>query len=188
MRKNIGPKSSFFPEPVCIISTYDENNIPNAMTAAWAGISDTNEIGICISKDHKTTKNILEKKCFCVSCATVDTVIQADYVGMISGNKNKNKIEECGWHTFKSCVVDAPIIEELPFTLECKLKSYDPKTGHMFGKIVDISVDSKVMTKDKVDIKKLKPVVYDSYKHTYNIVGEKIADAYKCYKKLNKTK
>lgn len=184
MRRNLTPNSAFYPEPVCIIATYDSKGNPNAMNAAWGGISDTNEIGLCLSANHLTTKNILKNKCFTVSCGTKDTCIACDYVGMVSGNKVKNKLEKCGFNTIKAAKVNAPIIEELPFALECELKSYDKKTGHLFAKIVNISVDSKVMTRGKVDIKKLQPIIFDGMNHTYNIIGEKIADAFKVYKKI----
>lgn len=184
MRKNLGPKSWFYPEPVIIVGTYDEEGNPNAMTAAWGGISDTNELGLCLSDEHKTVKNILKKRCFTASCGTKDTYVQCDYVGMLSGNKEKNKVEKCGFHTQRAEFVDAPIFDELPFALECELISYDKKTGHLFAKIVNVSVDSKVMNKGKIDIKKLQPIIYDGSNHTYNVVGEKVGCAYKDYKKI----
>lgn len=184
MRKNFGAKSWFYPEPVIIIGTYDDKGIANAMTAAWGGISDTNELGICISHDHKTTKNILNKKCFTASCGTKDTTIICDYLGMVSGNDEVNKVDKCNLHYQKSEYVDAPIFEEFPFTLECELISYDENTGHLFGKILNISVDEKVLSEDKIDINKLQPIIYDGANHTYNVIGEVVGYAYKDYKKL----
>ena len=54
MRKNFGAKAILYPMPVLIIGSYDKNGIPNAMNAAWGGISEENEISICVSDDHKT--------------------------------------------------------------------------------------------------------------------------------------
>ena len=62
MRKNFGPNPWLYPMPVLIIGSYDENNVPNAMNAAWGGISEGDEISICVSEGHKTTKNIIAKK------------------------------------------------------------------------------------------------------------------------------
>ena len=59
MRKNLGPKTYLYPMPVLIIGTYNEDGTPNAMNAAWGGISEDQEISICVSADHKTTLNIL---------------------------------------------------------------------------------------------------------------------------------
>lgn len=184
MRKNIKPKSLFFPEPVCIVGTYDDKNNPNAMNAAWGGISDTNEIHLCLSYEHKTVKNILKRKCFTVSCGTEKTVVPCDYVGMVSCNNNPSKITCSGFHAIKSSKINAPVFKELPFALECKLLSYDKKTGHTFARIVGISVDQKIITKGKIDIKKLKPIIFDGEMHRYYSIGKKVGNAFDDYKKI----
>lgn len=184
MRKNLEARSLVYPEPVLIIATYDEKKNPNAMNAAWGGVSDTNEIGICLSSDHKTTKNILKQKEFTVSFGTKDTLISCDYVGMVSGNNTKDKLKKCGFHTVKAKKVNAPIIKELPVALECKLKSYDRKTGHLFGEIVSVSVDDKVLTDGKIDINKVKPIVFDGENHGYHVIGKKVGQAFKDYQKI----
>ena len=73
-RKNLGVKPYLFPQPVMIIGTYDENGVPNAMNAAWGGISEETQISICVSEDHKTTKNILSRGAFTVSIADAENV------------------------------------------------------------------------------------------------------------------
>ena len=78
MRKNFGAKPICYPQPVFILAAYDENGIPNAMNAAWGGISEEEEISICVSPDHKTTLNILQKKAFTVSMATADQLVACD--------------------------------------------------------------------------------------------------------------
>ena len=125
MRKNLGAKAILYPMPALIIGSYDENGTPDAMNAAWGGISEETQISICVSEDHKTTKNILAKGGFTVSVADAENVVAADYVGVVSGNKVPSKIEKAGWHVIKSEFVDAPLFEELPMALECKLISYD---------------------------------------------------------------
>ena len=178
MRKSFGVKPMVYPMPVFIIGTYDENGVPNAMNAAWGGISEENEISICISEDHKTTKNLLLKGAFTVSMATADYVKQCDYVGIESGNKVENKLERCGLHTVRSEFVDAPIILELPMAVECRLKSYDPESCRLVGEIVNVSCDESVLTDGKIDPDKLKPITYDSANHTYRVVGEIVGKAF----------
>ena len=178
MRKSFGVKPMVYPMPVFIIGTYDENGVANAMNAAWGGISEENEISICISEDHKTTKNLLLKGAFTVSMATADYVKQCDYVGIESGNKVENKLERCGLHTVKSEFVDAPIILELPMAIECRLKSYDPESCRLVGEIVNVSCDESALTDGKIDPDKLKPITYDSANHTYRIVGEIVGKAF----------
>ena len=118
MRKNFGSKPACYPMPVYIIGTYGADGTPNAMNAAWGGISEEEEISLCISAGHKTTANILEKKAFTVSMATADQIAACDYVGIVSGNKVPDKFAKAGFHAEKSAFVDAPIILELPLALD----------------------------------------------------------------------
>ena len=83
MRKNFGPQTALYPMPVFIIGTYDENMVPDAMNAAWGGISEENEISICISAGHKTRYNFEKTGYFTVSIADAKNVVQADYVGKV---------------------------------------------------------------------------------------------------------
>lgn len=170
--------------PVFIVAAYGENLVPNAMNAAWGGISEENEISICISAGHKTTKNLLARGAFTVSPATVEYVAECDYVGITSGNKVENKLEVCGFHTERAESVDAPVIIELPMTLECRLKSYDESTCRLVGEIVNISADESVLTDGKVDVTKLRPITYDPMTHAYHAVGEKVGQAFSDGKKF----
>jgi flavin reductase (DIM6/NTAB) family NADH-FMN oxidoreductase RutF len=178
MRKNFGPKTWIYPMPVLIVGTYDENGNPNAMNAAWGGIYDTNQVMVCLAHEHKTTENILKRKAFTVSMATADYVKECDYVGLVSGNNEKNKLEKCGLNTFKSEFVNAPIIKELPFTLECIVKSYDANSCCLVGEIINISADETVLTNGKVDVSKLCPITYDSFSHQYYVLGSPVGNAF----------
>ena len=66
MRKNFGAKPYLYPQPVLIIGTYDEDGRPDAMNAAWGGISEETQISICLSAGHKTVKNLLKTGAFTV--------------------------------------------------------------------------------------------------------------------------
>ena len=178
MRKNFGAKPILYPQPVFIIATYGEDGTPDAMNAAWGGISEENEISMCISEDHMTTKNVLARKAFTVSMATEDYVVACDYVGIESGNKVKNKLEKAGFHTTPSEFVDAPLIDELPMAVECKLKSYDPESCRMVGEIVNVCADESVLTDGKIDPAKLRPITYDPVNHDYLVLGEKVGNAF----------
>ena len=114
MRKNFGAKAILYPMPVLIIGTYDENGKANAMNAAWGGISEETQISICIDDGHKTAKNVVKAGAFTVSIADADNVVACDYVGIVSGNKEPDKIEKAGWHVTKSEFVNAPLFDELP--------------------------------------------------------------------------
>lgn len=179
MRKNFGPQTTVYPMPVFIIGTYDENGVADAMNAAWGGISEENEISICVSADHKTTYNFEKSGDFTVSIADVKNVVAADYVGIVSGNDVPNKVEKAGWTPFKAEHVNAPLFEELPFALECKVKSYDAPTCRLVGEIVNVSADESILGEDgEVDLAKFVPITYDAIHHTYVALGEKVGNAF----------
>ena len=187
MRKNFGAKPLLYPQPVFIIATYGEDGVPNAMNAAWGGLTEENEITICISENHKTTANILARGAFTVSMADAAHVAECDYVGVVSGNKVPNKMEIAGFTTFKSELVDAPIIAELPMALECRLKSYDAETCRLVGEIVNVSADESVLGENgKVDPAKLRPITYDPMNHKYLVLGEVVGNAFSDGLKLKK--
>ena len=179
MRKNFGSKPVCYPQPVFIIGTYDENGTPDAMNAAWGGISEENEVSICISANHKTTENILLKKAFTVSMGTADQVVACDYVGIESGTKGPDKVARAGWTAIKSEFVDAPLFEQLPMAMECELISYDPETCRLVGKIVNVSADESVLNdKGVVDPMKLRPITFDPMNNAYLELGGKVGNAF----------
>jgi len=184
MRKNFGAKPILYPQPVFIITTYNDDGTANAMNAAWGGISESSEISMCISDDHRTTKNALARGAFTVSMATADKVVECDYVGIVSGNDVPDKMERAGLHTTKSEFVDAPVIDELPMAVECRLKSYDPESCRMVGEIVNVCADESVLTDGKIDPAKLRPITYDGMNHTYLALGEIVGRAFSDGQKL----
>lgn len=185
MRKDFGAKPWLYPMPVLIIGTYDENGTPNAMNAAWGGISEENEITICVSDDHKTTANFLARGAFTVSPATREEVVAADFVGIASGNDTTDKLKKTGWQAEKSAFVDAPVFDKLPMVLACRVKSYDAATCHLVGEIVNVSVDTAVLDdKGKIDLNKFSPIVYDPVGHTYRTLGAVVGHAFSEGKKI----
>lgn len=181
MRKDLGRKMNFLPLPVLIIATYDENGIANAMNAAWGGVMDYNKIYISLSQ-HKTTDNLKLKKAFTVSFATKDTELISDYFGVVSGN-NEDKIKKSGVHVTKSNFVDAPIIEEYPYTLECTVEAFE--NGMLIGNIVNSSIDEKYLDENgKIDVEKLQIITFDMVTNTYRVLGDIVGNAFKDGMKL----
>ncbi len=184
MKKNFGKQTFMYPMPVLIIATYDENDNADAMNAAWGGIHDTNQIGICISPEHKTAKNILSKKAFTVSFADENHVTECDYVGLVSANKEPEKLKKAEFTVKKSEFVDAPVINELPMCLECELVSYDQTTGCTVANIINVSADEEILTDGKIDPAKLRPITYDSVNHKYIGLGKIVGTAFSDGKKI----
>ena len=179
MRKNFGAKAWTYPQPVFIIASYDDNGVADAMNAAWGGISEDAQLSMCLSAGHKTVKNILARGAFTVSMADAAHVAECDYVGIVSANDVPNKLEKAGLHTTKSKLVDAPLIDELPMTLECKLVSYDEESCRMVGEIVNVSAEERILdAQGKIDPDKLQPIIFDPVHNTYRKLGEKVGNAF----------
>ncbi|MBQ7767457.1 MAG: flavin reductase family protein [Oscillospiraceae bacterium] len=179
MRKNFGAKEMCYPMPVFILGTYNEDGTPNAMNAAWGGVTEEAQLTICVEAEHKTAKNIQARKAFTVSMGTAQYVKACDYVGIVSGNKEPNKFAKAGFHATKSEFVDAPLIGELPMALECEMLSYNPESCHLVGKVINVCVDEDYLDKDgKVDVAKLQPITFDPVHHQYLVLGEKVGKAF----------
>lgn len=189
-KKNLGSEGELFPQSVFIIATYDENGVPNAMNAAWAGECTRKEICFNIG-DHKTTENIVKKGAFTVAPANKGNVVSADYFGIESGSKESgskvNKAEKSGLTFVKSEFVDAPVIEEYPLTMECEVTEIqgDEHGARIVGKVINVVVDEEILDEDgKVDFGKFQPLVYDASHMTYRMVGEEVGRAWNTGKVL----
>lgn len=184
MRKSFGAKTWLYPMPVLIVGTYDENGTPNAMNAAWGGVYDTNRVTVCLADDHKTTENIRKTGAFTVSFATAKTAAACDYVGIVSANDVPDKFAKAGFHAVRSEYVNAPIIEELPMTVECRLIKFN-EDGICIGEIVNVCADDCILDGNgRIDAKKLDPIIYDGVTHAYWSFGEKVGQAFSDGKKI----
>ena len=178
MRKNFGTKPWFYPLPVLIIGTYDEEGNANAMNAAWGGLYDSNMIELCLSAGHKTTRNIKVRGAFTVSFADADHVAACDYVGMASANTVSDKMAKAGFTTEKSAFVDAPVIRELPMALECRLVKVTEE-GNIIGEIVNVNAEESILGEDGlIDASKLRAISFDPVHNDYLVLGEKVGNAF----------
>ncbi len=178
MRRNFGTKSWFYPLPVLIIGTYNEDGTADAMNAAWGGLYDADQVVLCLSAGHRTTANIKKRGAFTVSFADAAHVVASDYVGMVSANAESAKMEKSGFHASRSEFVDAPLIDELPVALECKFIKVN-EDGNVIGKIVNISVDESVLGADGIDFGKFRPISFEPAHNGYHVLGERVGSAFK---------
>ena len=181
MKVNLKPASIIYPQPVLVIGTYEKKEVPNVMVAAWGGIYDTNQIGFMLDHRHMTTDNIRQGSDFTVSMATVSTMGESDYFGMVSAHHRPGKIENVGFHAAPSQHVHAPVIEEYPLTFECKV-SHIAQVGedfHIIGDIVNILVDENILdAHGKIDPAKLNPIIFDAVHSTYIELGRTVGKAW----------
>ena len=177
MRKDFGAKPYLFPQPVLIIGTYNEDGSANAMNAAWGGIAGADEIIIDLSS-HKTTDNILLQKAFTVRVRDAEHLAACDYVGHVSAKNEPRKMEKAGFTTTKSAFVNAPVINELPLTLECELVKVIDGCKYL-GVIKNVSADECMLGEDgTIDPAKLRAISFDPVHHAYLELGEKVGSAF----------
>ena len=179
--KNFKPKAWMLPQPVLIIGTYDADGTPNAMNAAWGGQWDMNEIMISMGS-HATTGNLNRCPDFTVAFATVGTMIAADYVGIVSGKKEHNKVEKAGWKSAKAAAVNAPVFDCFPMTMECRIKEklYESETGYyIIAEILNIVCDEAYLAEDgKPDVGKMKLITFDPIHNGYVALGSRVGNAF----------
>ena len=182
-RKNFGAAHALMttPQPCVMIATWDKDHTPDVMMAAWAGQYDHNQIVVSLSK-HKTTENLELTGAFTVSFADVRTVAESDYLGIASGSQVPDKVAKVGFTVTPSPNVDAPIINEYPLTLECKVVSW--KDGILVGEVVNMSADESILTNGKVDLAKLQPIVFDAAGMCYRAIGDVVGGAWNAGKKF----
>lgn len=181
MKKELAVKPYLFPMPVLMIATYNDDNSVDVMNMAWGGICASNMVSLNIDEDHKTSKNIKKRGAFTISVADTAHIEAADFFGIASGNTMPNKFASSGLTAVKSQKVDAPIVQEFPLTLECKVA--EDKTEiyghHVLGEIVGVLADEIVLDeKGRVDPTKLNAFVFDQFQNGYYAIGEKIGQAW----------
>ena len=185
VRKELNITEGIFPMPVLMVATYNEDGTVNVMNAAWGTMQERDTVALNLTESHKTVKNILKRGAFTVSMGDAEHAAACDYVGIESGNSVPDKVARAGFHVTKSEHVDAPMIDELPLTLECKLVSFDEETELLLGEVVNVSVDERALDENgKLAVEKLHVITFDYANHGYYVLGEKVASAFEDGKKF----
>jgi len=181
MKKSIGAGTYAVPSPVWIVGTYDDEGKPNMMTVAWSGICCSKPPCIYVSLRKATYSygSIMKRKAYTVNIPGEIYWKKADYVGCVSG-RDTDKFKDTELNSVRSDLIDAPYIAEFPLILECKVKEVVELGLHtMFvGEIIDTKVDEEMLTDDKPDINKIKPIIFDIAGRGYRGVGPRIGDSF----------
>ncbi|MDE6555938.1 MAG: flavin reductase [Duncaniella sp.] len=179
--KNFKPSAWLLPQPVLIIGTFNEDGTPNAMNAAWGGQWDGKEIMISLGT-HATTDNLKRDGELTVAFATADTMVAADYVGVVSGHDHPDKMTKAGWKSIKATEVNAPVFTCFPMTLECRIKErlFESASGfYMIAEIVNIVADENYLAEDcKPDVEKINLITFDPIHHNYIALGKTVGKAF----------
>ena len=177
MRKDLKIVPAIFPMPVVLIATYNEDGSVDVMNAAWGMAQEMNQLKLNLSESHKTFKNLQRTKACTVALGTKDLMTESDYLGMVSGNTAKDKFEKTGLHAIKSSKVDAPIIEEYPICMECKVLKFE-EDGTLV-EVVGVSAEEKYINEDgTIRLNEMGIIAFDPYNNGYYVVGEKVGNAF----------
>ncbi len=184
MKKSLGANPLIYPQPVLIIATFNADGTANAMNAVWGGVCDYKKVSMIIDRGHKTVKNLLERKAFTLSIADFPHLVQADFLGIASGNSVADKVKKAGLSWEKSENVDAPVITDFPLTLECQLESYDEIHERVIAEVVNTLADESILSDGKIDLAKFKPITFDAFNRAYVTLGETAGKAFSAGKVL----
>ena len=180
---HLKPNTILNPHPVLVVGTFGADGKPNLMTAAWGGIccSIPPCVAVSLREATLTYHNILHSQAFTVGIPSRNQVEIADYVGIVSG-RDHDKFKDTGLTVFKSDLVNAPLAEELPYSLECRLVQHHELGRHtiFIGEIMGIVADEAVLGANGLpDIEKVQPIIWGGMGNSnYFAVGEKIAKAF----------
>lgn len=182
MKKSLGAKTLLYPTPVLVVGTYDADGRANAMTAAWGGIACSKPPCVSVSLRAATAShgNIMARKAFTISLPSQEYAAQADYFGVASG-RDHDKFAATGLTAVRSDLVDAPYVDEFPLVLECSVVGVHELGLHtqFIGEILDVKVDEAMLTDEgRVDLARLKPILFAMDPGTYYAIGELVGKAY----------
>jgi flavin reductase (DIM6/NTAB) family NADH-FMN oxidoreductase RutF len=192
MKLSLLAQTILLPSPVLIIGTYGPDGRPNIMNAAWGGIASSKPPAISVSLREATLTyhNIKLNEAFTVNIPSEKYLKQADFVGIVSG-RDVDKFKETLLTPEKSKLVNAPIVKEFPYTLECNLvRQIDLGLHTMFiGEIVGMVADSEVLSPNQLpDIEKVRPMLWGSFgSMAYYGIGSKLGDAFSVGKELKRS-
>lgn len=185
---NLGPKGFVYPMPVSLVGA-TVNGLPNFMTVGWVNRANSNPplVVAALNKNHYTSEGIKISKSFSINFPSAEMVVEADYCGLVSGRKtDKSEI----FTMFYGELETAPMIQECPLSLECRLFGiHELPTNNLFiGEIIATYSEEKFLTDGKPDIKKMNPLVLTMPDNQYWSVGKMVGKAWNIGKKLRQEK
>jgi flavin reductase (DIM6/NTAB) family NADH-FMN oxidoreductase RutF len=185
MKQKLGGINALYPTPTVLVGAI-VNDKPNFITIAHIGIvnhATPHLISLSMGKPHYTNPGIKKNKAFSVNIPSENLVVETDYVGLVSGKKT----DKSGlFDIFYGELDRAPMIKECPLNMECRLfDTYDTATHDLFiGEIVQTYADESVLTDGKVDLTKVRPLLFDMNSVKYWSVGDAIAGCWNAGKQM----
>ena len=177
-KTKLGPQTLLFPMPATLVGATVDGK-PNFMTAAWCAIAAAKppSIAVAINKMRYTLEGIREHGTFSINVPSSDMVKSVDFCGIYSGaDKDKAQV----FTVFSGELETAPLIEECPLNLECKVVHLLDLGSHILvvGEIKETFIAEGCLTDGKADAQKIDPLVFTTDTSMYYRLGEQIAPAF----------
>jgi len=177
----MGPQTLIYPMPALLVGANVDDK-PNFMVVAWSGIANGEPpmISVAIRHHRYTHRGIRQNLTFSVNLPSTDMVRETDYCGIISGAK-ADKVEACQFKVFYGKLDNAPLIEQCPINLECKVMHILDLGSHslIIGRIEETHISESCLTDGKPDVSTIKPLIYTTAPaRQYQAFGEVIAKAF----------
>jgi flavin reductase (DIM6/NTAB) family NADH-FMN oxidoreductase RutF len=188
MKKSLGAQTLAYPAPTWIVCTYDGAGRANAMTAAWAGICCSRPpcVAVSLREATYTYASLVRRKAFTLNIPSEDFVVQADYLGIVSGSRI-DKLAVAGLTALRSTAVDAPYIQQFPLVLECNV-IHTVEIGlhrQFIGEIIDVKAEESILDEQgRPNIEKLRPILFSPHSHKYHGIGRCLGDAFSLGRRL----
>ncbi|MCF8033721.1 MAG: flavin reductase family protein [Desulfarculaceae bacterium] len=188
MKKSLGPKTLLCPTPVVLVGTYDQEGKANMMTAAWAGICCSKPVCVNVSLRAATYshRQIVNNQAFTLNVPRAAQAKEVDFVGMASG-RDRDKFAELGWTAIKSELVNAPIVAEVPLSLECKVVATNELGLHtqFVGQVLDVKLDESCLDQEgRIDPAEFDPMGFIPESRHYVGLSRILGSAFEMGKEL----
>lgn len=177
MKQDWKPGTLIYPLPAAMISCGSSPEEYNILTLSWLGTICTNPPMCYISvRPERHSYDIIKKNMeFVINITTQDLAYATDWCGVRSG-RDFNKFEEMKLTAGKASIVQAPIIEESPLNIECRVKEILSLGSHdMFiADVVNVKADEAFINKEtgKFSLEDANPIAYSHGQ--YYEMGERI--------------
>ncbi len=184
MKEKIGGVNALYPTPTTLVGA-SVGGKPNFITIAHIGIMTLNHISLGIAKAHYTNAGIKENKTFSVCLPSENLVKETDYCGIMTG---KNTDKAALFDVFYGELETAPMIRECPVCMECKLAGIVDFPHHdvFVGEVIQTHADESVLSDGKIDIARLKPLLFDMSSKKYWALGGEVAKCWSIGKEIKR--
>ena len=180
VKVTLSPDRLMYPRPTLLVGANVDGKA-NFMAVGGGGVANGEPpmIGVPIRHHCYTLKGIRQNLTFSVNTPSVDLESETDYCGITSGAKVV-KVEVCQFKVFYGNLETAPLIEQCPVNLECRVVHILNLGSHSFviGQVEGTYVAEECLTDGKPDVHKIKPLIFNLELSEYIAFGEVVAKSH----------